>query len=257
MTSLLFACTSCELSQISWKMQTFEKQSKEKLHKKASCFQIPWLCAWIPTHFRQQAGADTEGGCRGCVPPTSPKEVLTWHVISLKIIAKIFLYCTLLNHYESKVHSYGRVSCSNELAVHTCPLLCLQKRVAKVAIGLFYCWSSLRNNSMATNLQRFTLYYGAGVCCMILLNAHILAVYAARQWHADSGKPRTFILCEKKHEWVYSNASTSLKNQLSERVWRVCLTVKLHLCRILFIQYKITWLFRIHLCRLVVIRFYR
>jgi len=140
-------------------MQTFEKQSKEKLHKKASCFQIPWLCAWIPTHFRQQAGADTEGGCRGCVPPTSPKEVLTWHVISLKIIAKIFLYCTLLNHYESKVHSYGRVSCSDELAVHTCPLLCLQKRVAKVAIGLFYCWSSLRNNSMATNLQRFTLFY--------------------------------------------------------------------------------------------------
>jgi len=42
------------------------------------------------------------------------------------------------------------------------------------------------------------------------LNAGILAGNAARQWHADSGKPLTFILCEKKHEWVYSNASTSL-----------------------------------------------
>jgi len=29
-------------------------------------------------------------------PPTRPKEVLTRHLISLKIIAKIFLYCTLL-----------------------------------------------------------------------------------------------------------------------------------------------------------------
>ena len=38
---------------------------------------------------------------------------------------------------------------------------------------------------------------------MRLLNVHILADNAARQWHADSGKQRTFILCEKKHEWVY------------------------------------------------------
>jgi len=45
---------------------------------------------------------------------------------------------------------------------------------------------------------------------MRLLNADVLAGNAARQWHASSGKPRTFILCEKKHEWVYSNASTSL-----------------------------------------------
>jgi len=86
---------------------------------------------------------------------------------------------------------------------------------------------------------------------MRLFNAHILAVDAARQWHADSGKPRTFILCEKKHEWICSNPSTSLKNPLLVRVWPMCLSVKLHLCRLLFIQYKITWLVRIHLCRLV------
>jgi len=104
-----------------------------------------------------------QGGMQGMHPPTRPKEMLSWHVISLKIIAKTFLYCTLLNHYKSQVHSYGRVSCSDELAVHTCPLLCLQKCVAIVARRLFYCWSSLCKNSMATNLQRFTLYYRTGV----------------------------------------------------------------------------------------------
>ena len=126
------------------------------------------------------------------------------------------------------------VSCSDELAVHSCSLLCLQRRVAKVASELFYCWSLLRNNNMATNLQRITLYCGSRRfvrnCYMRLLNAHILAGNAARQWHADSGKPRTFLLCEKKHGWVYSKASTSFKNPLLVRVWPMCLSVKLHLC---------------------------
>ena len=31
----------------------------------------------------------------------------------------------------------------------------------KVASGLFCCWSLLRNNTVATNPQRFTLYYGS------------------------------------------------------------------------------------------------
>jgi len=35
---------------------------------------------------------------------------------------------------------------------------------------------------------------------MRLLNAHVLAGNAARQWQVDSGKSRTFILSEKKHE---------------------------------------------------------
>jgi len=35
---------------------------------------------------------------------------------------------------------------------------------------------------------------------------------------ADSGKPRTFILCEKKHELIFSNVSTSLKNPLLVRL---------------------------------------
>jgi len=45
------------------------------------------------------------------------------------------------------------VSCSYELAVFSCPLLCLQRQVAKLASRLCYCCSLLRNNNMATNLQ--------------------------------------------------------------------------------------------------------
>ena len=88
-------------------------------------------------------------------------------------------------------------------------------------------------------------------CWMRLLNTHNLAGNAAGQWRTDSTKSRTFILCEKKREWVYSNASISLKNPLLVRVWPMCPSVKLHLSRLLFMQYKITWLVRIHLCRLV------
>jgi len=66
---------------------------------------------------------------------------------------------------------------------------------------------------------------------MRLLNAHILTGNRTRQWHADSGKPRTFVLCEKKHEWVYSSASTSFKNPLLVRVWTTCPSIKLHLCK--------------------------
>jgi len=35
---------------------------------------------------------------------------------------------------------------------------------------------------------------------------------------ADSGKPCTFMVCEKKHEWISSNVSTSLKNPLLVRL---------------------------------------
>jgi len=59
--------------------------------------------------------------------------------------------------HKSQVHSY--VSCSDEVAVHSCPILCLQRQVAKVASGLFYCWGLLRNNNMSTNLQRVISCY--------------------------------------------------------------------------------------------------
>jgi len=60
---------------------------------------------------------------------------------------------------KSQVHSYSVMqwwACSS-----LTPLLWLQRWVVKVGSGLFYCWSLLRNNTMATNLQRFTLYYGS------------------------------------------------------------------------------------------------
>ena len=63
-----------------------------------------------------------------------------------------------LTLHKSQLHSYSVMqwwACSSFM-----PLLCLQRWVAKVASGLFYCWSLLRNNNIATNLQRFTLYYG-------------------------------------------------------------------------------------------------
>jgi len=37
---------------------------------------------------KSHPGADTGGGLQGMHPPTRPKEVLTWHLISLKILAK-------------------------------------------------------------------------------------------------------------------------------------------------------------------------
>jgi len=62
-----------------------------------------------------------------------------------------------LTLHKSQVRSYSVMQW--KLAVHSSPFLCLQRWVANVASGLFYCLSSLRNNIMATNLQRFTLYY--------------------------------------------------------------------------------------------------
>jgi len=68
-----------------------------------------------------------------------------------------------LTLHASQVHGFGvmhcydvMVSCRDELADHSCPLLCLQRQVVKLASGLFYSRSLLRNNNMATNFHRFT-----------------------------------------------------------------------------------------------------
>jgi len=137
----------------------------------------------------------------------------------------VVLACIKLTLHKSQVHSCSVMqwwSCSSLMA----PLL-----LAKVG-----CESRERIVLLLVFILRWQAF-----CCMRLLNADVLAGNAARQWHADSGKPRTFILCENKHEWVYSNASTSLKNPLLVGVWPMWLSVKLHLCRLLFMQYKITW----------------
>jgi len=45
--------------------------------------------------------------------------------------------------------------------VRSRPILCVQSQVAKLASELFYCWSSLRSNNTAINLQTFTWSYSS------------------------------------------------------------------------------------------------
>ena len=56
---------------------------------------------------------------------------------------------------------------TTEFAVHSYPLIYPQRQVAKLASGLFYCWSLLRNNNVFSNVQRLTSSYGSrwlGAC---------------------------------------------------------------------------------------------
>ena len=58
-----------------------------------------------------------------------------------------------------------------------------QGQVAKLASGLFYCWSSMCNNTMATNLLMFTSSYNIVVLPLVTVNGDIWpAGNAARQW---------------------------------------------------------------------------
>ena len=88
--------------------------------------------------------------------------------------------------------------------------------------GLFYCWSLLRNNTQGNKSSKvdFILRWQA-FCCIRLLNADILAGNAARQWHADSGKLPIFILCEKKHEWVYRRATQIFQAKVQSKIVEV------------------------------------
>jgi len=72
------------------------------------------------------------------------------------------LYLPIWHSHCTRVRFTVLVPCSDELAVHSYPLLCLQRQVAKLASGFFCCWSSLRNNNMATYLQRVASCYGNG-----------------------------------------------------------------------------------------------
>ena len=81
--------------------------------------------------------------------------------ILIDLILAVTVFLPIWNLHCTRVRFTVIVTCSDELAVHSCPLLCLQRWIAKVTSGLFYCWSLLRNNNMATTLQRFTLYYGS------------------------------------------------------------------------------------------------
>jgi len=66
-----------------------------------------------------------------------------------------------LTLHKSQVHSYSVMqwwACSPLMSP-----LCLQRLVAKVASGLSCCWSLLRNNNTAANLQNSLYIAVAGV----------------------------------------------------------------------------------------------
>jgi len=65
---------------------------------------------------------------------------------------------TLTLRTRAMVHCFG--VCNDEIAVRACPLLCLQRQVAKRASELIYCWSLLRSNTTAINLQTCTSSHG-------------------------------------------------------------------------------------------------
>ena len=100
------------------------------------------------------------------------------------------------------------------LSVHSFSLVFLQRQVAKLVSGLYCRWSLLRNNNMATNLQRFTSNYGRkeGVLPHVAVEHRHLGGHCSEAVTGDSGRARSFILCEEKHEWICSNFSTGLQN---------------------------------------------
>jgi len=63
-------------------------------------------------------------------------------------------------------------------------------------------WSLFRNNNMATNLQTFTSNNGRkeGVLPHVAVEHRHLGGHCSEAVIADSGKARSFILCEEKHE---------------------------------------------------------
>ena len=70
----------------------------------------------------------------------------------------------------------ARFTVLDELVVHLCPDLCLQKQVVELANGLFYDWALLPNNYIGNKSSRvhFRLLFWA-FCRMWLFNADILA----------------------------------------------------------------------------------
>jgi len=77
---------------------------------------------------------------------------------SIDLILAMTVYLPVWHSHCRRVKCTVLVLCSGELAVDSCPLLCLQVQVAKVTSGLCYCWSSLCNNNMETNLLFISSY---------------------------------------------------------------------------------------------------
>ena len=77
----------------------------------------------------------------------------------IHLIAAVTVYFTVWHWHCTRASFTVLVSCNGEIAVRSYPLLWLPRQVAKLASGLFYGWSLLRNNNTAINLQTFTSSY--------------------------------------------------------------------------------------------------
>jgi len=88
------------------------------------------------------------------------------------------------------------VSCSDELAIHSCPLVCLQRQVAKLASGVFYYWFLLRHNNMAKifkGLIQVTVACALPQGCQI---GHFMANFEKFDHFLNA-------LAMKKHAWPF------------------------------------------------------
>ena len=104
------------------------------------------------------------------------------------------------------------------LMVNSCPLLCLQKQVAKLVTALFYFWSLLHKNNISLNLQIVNSIYGRRrFCHMWLLNADIMAGNAARQWLLILISHVASYCMERRMNVFHGNPSRSFTNPLLVR----------------------------------------
>jgi len=73
----------------------------------------------------------------------------------IDLILALTVYLAVWHSHCTRTRITILLSYSDELAFHSCSLLCLQRQVTKLASGLLYRWSLLRNNNMPANVQRF------------------------------------------------------------------------------------------------------
>ena len=113
-----------------------------------------------------------------------------------------------------------------------------------VASALFYCCLFLRNN-MATNPKGLlqvtivTAYFRAW-----LLTSNIFSRWCSETVTADNGKAYVSYNVKSSRGESVAMLPQVWKIHYSARLWPMCLSeeVKLRLCRLLFTQYKTTWL---------------
>ena len=95
----------------------------------------------------------SQGGVNGHLPPLEIVSKNEKFLENLKLAAKFLLIHLIAATtvylpvwHCTRARFTVLVSYSDEIAVRSCPLLCLQMQVAKLASRLLYCWSLLRNN---------------------------------------------------------------------------------------------------------------